>query len=392
MDEVDRKLSSLHFPAKLMHIIDHEDDNIIRWAENGACFVIVNQKRFEMETLPRYFHHGKFASFQRQLNLYGFRRISRGPSEGFYFHPSFHCGRADLLQGVKRLPRKTSKHYAEMVQQRNDLLQKQRNISEQVRLTQSTDALHQHVVETVQERPSFESSNDSVESGTYPERGFPLSHLPPQGFKKVQEDGMPRNDFRGMEAVDNHASPQYMALMANAKLSGQMPFVQSGFGGRANAYFNAAQPPQPPPQQQHFRQQSPMNKAIAMRGIKGESPKSREPEGRLTAEQLQLLRSNTSSNSDGRRSRGISGLSDELMAELSEFGYGTPQGHLPPGMREVVKAEGEGGHIRGDSLNDVILSPEELQEAMPSLSRQNSEEVRASLRLHLPQQGGHREP
>eukprot|EP00636_Phaeomonas_parva_P009595 CAMPEP_0118880244 /NCGR_PEP_ID=MMETSP1163-20130328/19847_1 /TAXON_ID=124430 /ORGANISM="Phaeomonas parva, Strain CCMP2877" /LENGTH=216 /DNA_ID=CAMNT_0006816589 /DNA_START=13 /DNA_END=660 /DNA_ORIENTATION=- len=140
-----RKLGSMHFPAKLMHIVDSEEDSIIRWAENGACFVIVDLKRFENETLPRYFHHSKFASFQRQLNLYGFRRISRGPSQGFYFHPSFHANRPDLLAGVKRLPRKTSKHYAEMVQQRNDLLQKQRSISEQVRLTQSTDPLHKEL-------------------------------------------------------------------------------------------------------------------------------------------------------------------------------------------------------------------------------------------------------
>lgn len=50
----------------------------------------------------------KLTSFQRQLNLYGFRRIAKGPDQGCYFHPKFQCNRRDLLQEVKRLPEKGS--------------------------------------------------------------------------------------------------------------------------------------------------------------------------------------------------------------------------------------------------------------------------------------------
>lgn len=47
-------------------------------------------------------------SFQRQLNLYGFRRITKGENQGTYFHPKFQRGRKDLLMEIKRLPPKGS--------------------------------------------------------------------------------------------------------------------------------------------------------------------------------------------------------------------------------------------------------------------------------------------
>lgn len=43
-------------------------------------------------------------SFQRQLNSYGFRKISRGSEAGCFFHPKFKRGRVDLLPEVQRLP------------------------------------------------------------------------------------------------------------------------------------------------------------------------------------------------------------------------------------------------------------------------------------------------
>jgi hypothetical protein len=49
----------------------------------------------------------KLTSFQRQLNLYGFRRITKGCDQGAYFHPKFHRGRKDLLQDIKRITGKS---------------------------------------------------------------------------------------------------------------------------------------------------------------------------------------------------------------------------------------------------------------------------------------------
>lgn len=46
-------------------------------------------------------------SFQRQLNLYGFRRVTKGEDVGSYYHPKFQKGRRDLIAEIKRLPGKT---------------------------------------------------------------------------------------------------------------------------------------------------------------------------------------------------------------------------------------------------------------------------------------------
>lgn len=49
----------------------------------------------------------KYTSFQRQLNLYGFRRLSKGEDQGSYFHPKFQRNRKDLLPEIRRVTGKT---------------------------------------------------------------------------------------------------------------------------------------------------------------------------------------------------------------------------------------------------------------------------------------------
>ncbi len=48
----------------------------------------------------------KITSFQRQLNLYGFRRILKGEDQGAYIHPLFQRGRPDLIHEIKRISSK----------------------------------------------------------------------------------------------------------------------------------------------------------------------------------------------------------------------------------------------------------------------------------------------
>ena len=52
--------------------------------------------------LPFYFKQSKFDSFQRQLNLYGFTRISSGKDKGAYYHEMFIRGRHLLTNGMIR--------------------------------------------------------------------------------------------------------------------------------------------------------------------------------------------------------------------------------------------------------------------------------------------------
>lgn len=46
---------TFNFPAKIYHILEVEDADIIRWQPNGKAFRIFDQKRFETEIMPKYF-------------------------------------------------------------------------------------------------------------------------------------------------------------------------------------------------------------------------------------------------------------------------------------------------------------------------------------------------
>ena len=50
----------------------------------------------------RYFNQTKLTSFQRQLNLYGFVRLTRGPDANGYYHEHFLRGRPFLTKHLVR--------------------------------------------------------------------------------------------------------------------------------------------------------------------------------------------------------------------------------------------------------------------------------------------------
>jgi len=94
---------SLTFPRKIMEILANEDPNIVGWLPSGMCFILLDNDAFAQQILPKYFRHTKITSFQRQLNLYGFRRIAKGPEAGAYRHELFRKDLPDLCLQMKRL-------------------------------------------------------------------------------------------------------------------------------------------------------------------------------------------------------------------------------------------------------------------------------------------------
>lgn len=71
---------------------------------HGKSFIVKNLKRFESEVMPNYFPRmNRFASFQRQLNLYNFARISgNGPDRGAYCHQLFDRDHPALARTMRR--------------------------------------------------------------------------------------------------------------------------------------------------------------------------------------------------------------------------------------------------------------------------------------------------
>lgn len=91
------------FPAKLYNILEVTDRSIISWLGSGTGFRVNDMDKLIANVLPHYFNHSKFESFQRQLNLYGFKRILKGLDQGGYCNPNFQRGKPELLSKIRRL-------------------------------------------------------------------------------------------------------------------------------------------------------------------------------------------------------------------------------------------------------------------------------------------------
>jgi hypothetical protein len=91
------------FPRRLYNMLEAEsqlqqtDETLIAWSETGKAFRIEDVTLFSTLVLPKYFRTNKFSSFQRNLNLYGFSKVRRGPDADMYAHPSFLRGQTDTL-------------------------------------------------------------------------------------------------------------------------------------------------------------------------------------------------------------------------------------------------------------------------------------------------------
>ena len=82
-----------------------EDDghaDIVSWQPHGRCFVVHKPREFVETLMPTYFRQTKLSSFQRQLNLYGFSRITKGCDKGGYYHELFLRGRTWLCNRMSR--------------------------------------------------------------------------------------------------------------------------------------------------------------------------------------------------------------------------------------------------------------------------------------------------
>ncbi|XP_026883831.1 heat shock factor protein 1 isoform X2 [Electrophorus electricus] len=100
------------FLTKLWTLVEDPDtDPLICWSPNGNSFHVFDQGRFSKEVLPKYFKHNNMASFIRQLNMYGFRKVVHIEQGGLvkpekddteFQHPYFIRGQEHLLENIKR--------------------------------------------------------------------------------------------------------------------------------------------------------------------------------------------------------------------------------------------------------------------------------------------------
>ncbi|KYK61248.1 heat shock transcription factor Hsf1 [Drechmeria coniospora] len=112
------------FVQKISSFLEEQkNEELIRWSEKGDSFVVLDEEEFAKTLIPELFKHNNYASFVRQLNMYGFHkrvglsdnsmraseRKNKSPSE--YYNPYFRRGHPNLLWLINK-PKNGSKEKA----------------------------------------------------------------------------------------------------------------------------------------------------------------------------------------------------------------------------------------------------------------------------------------
>lgn len=99
------KEARLHFPCKVYDMLEDADlqghKDIVSWNASGTGFTVHNKDLFTKKIIPQYFNQTKYKSFQRQLSLYGFQRITGGENKGLRYHEKLRRGQRDLCRSMK---------------------------------------------------------------------------------------------------------------------------------------------------------------------------------------------------------------------------------------------------------------------------------------------------
>jgi len=94
------------FPSKLHTMLRDGSkrgwDSVVCFEPHGRAFRIHKRDAF-VPILAQYFNQTKIESFQRQLNLWGFRLIRHGTDTGCYYHPLFLRSHPQLCAYMHRI-------------------------------------------------------------------------------------------------------------------------------------------------------------------------------------------------------------------------------------------------------------------------------------------------
>jgi HSF-type DNA-binding len=98
-----RRPSTTSFPTKLYKILSEPQyQDCIAWLPHGRAWRVLKPKILEDEIIPKYFRSDRLASFMRQVNGWGFKRITEGPDLNAYYHEMFLRGLPHVCNKMRR--------------------------------------------------------------------------------------------------------------------------------------------------------------------------------------------------------------------------------------------------------------------------------------------------
>jgi len=104
--KLDGTYLGLSFPLKMYSMMEDAErdgfEDIVSWQASGTSFKIHRPNEFVDVVLKKYFSQSRLKSFQRQLNIYGFKKVAMGPYKGGYQHKFFNRGKPELCSRIVR--------------------------------------------------------------------------------------------------------------------------------------------------------------------------------------------------------------------------------------------------------------------------------------------------
>mmetsp|Transcript_1991 Transcript_1991/g.3736 ORF Transcript_1991/g.3736 Transcript_1991/m.3736 type:complete len:369 (+) Transcript_1991:54-1160(+) len=103
------------FPVKLYDMLELADvhgprwTDAVTWLSHGRAFRILDEREFMEVIVPLFFKQTKIRSFYRQLNLWGFRRLSKGTDAGAWYNEYFLRGAPKEMKKMIRIKIKGNK-------------------------------------------------------------------------------------------------------------------------------------------------------------------------------------------------------------------------------------------------------------------------------------------
>ena len=99
----DKDIKTTRFPELLYAILEKDEyPSLISWCLDYNSFIVYDAEKFEECIMPRYFRSSRWASFIKQLNVYGFER-AKDRDLIIYFHRDFDRNKPNVLKKMRRI-------------------------------------------------------------------------------------------------------------------------------------------------------------------------------------------------------------------------------------------------------------------------------------------------